>query len=127
MATQKTDASKSTEQPVKPESESPRDERLEKILTALEYQAELIKRSQDTDPVSSMRRAREIVERSIYRQTGKNLWSVRVPGFKNPVEFWSDAERESEAIRDYEQRFGTRFRKNSQKDSENHEISRSKP
>lgn len=98
------------------------DERIDKILSALEYQADLIQRSKDTDPATAYERAIRIVDKSIHRQTGKNTWSVRVPGFKNPVVFKSDADTPAEATREFEQRFGTRFRKNAQKDSENHSI-----
>lgn len=98
------------------------DDRVDKILSALEYQAELIQRSKDSDPATAYERAFELVNASIYRGTGKNTWSVTVPGFKNPVVFKSDAETATEATREFEQRFGTRFRKNAQKDSENHSI-----
>ncbi len=97
-------------------------EGLQSRLSILDYQAEAVDRQRMQDPNECIKRARDIVERnrSFGDSTDKRYtWEIIRPGVHRAMYHNSDEGNRNAAIREWEERIGTKLVTNRHRDEEN--------
>ena len=98
--------------------------KLDEKLQLLQFLSKQVEQNKRDDFFERQNRAQEIRDKSLVTDFGPVRWRVTVPGVVEPVYFNCDEEREQAAIREFENRFGTDFVTNNQRDEDNHKIER---
>jgi|TARA_R100000234_G_C4969479_1_gene165518 hypothetical protein len=97
-------------------------EGLQSRLSLLDYQAEAIEMARKVDPNECIKRAREIVEknRSLESASDKRYtWEITRPDVYKSMYHHTDEGNRNAAIREWEERVGTKLVTNRHKESEN--------
>lgn len=99
-------------------------EKMQELLKVVEWQGEDMMRRYQQDPVRCIKSAREIAERNLNpKKKGKRYtWRIDRPSVHRPMFFESDSGNERTAIAEWQERIGTKFITNRQRDDENDKI-----
>jgi hypothetical protein len=127
MATTRTSSTKTAAVEKAPEDSKTREleaqlKEMKEAVELLKFQAEQVERQKFHDPNECMRRAREVVRKSMEPQKGKYKWRVNRPDLYFPFEFSLDSDDETYAVAYFEKRFGTRYIRHHQIESQNDQI-----
>lgn len=99
-------------------------EKMQDLLKVVEWQGEDIMRRYQQDPVRCIKSAREIAERNLNpkKQGKRYTWRIDRPSVHRPMFFESDSANERTAIAEWQERLGTKFVTNRQRDDDNDKI-----
>ena len=95
---------------------------LQSRLSLLDYQAEAIEMARKVDPNECIKRARQIVEqnRSLELSSEKRYtWEITRPDVYKSMYYHTDEGNRNAAIREWEERLGTKLVTNRHKETEN--------